>query len=206
MEKKERHQIKENEILVLLTKAYDLILKYKKELLYFLFVLVGIALLFWGFISYKSLRERHAGMILSQALSEDDINYDKLKIISKKYKGTLSGKEASFLLELKEGKDPKELIKKLDNLIKIEKDPIIKGIFIINKIEIYLNEKNYKLALKTLQKEKDVINEDFYLFLNAKIMEKEGKIDQAKAQYQRLFNEFPNSNLRYQAQQRMNVL
>lgn len=206
MEKKERHQIKENEILVLLTKVYDLILKYKKELLYFLLVLVGIALLFWGFISYKNLRERHAGMILSQALSEDDINYDKLKIVSKKYKNTLAGKEASFLLEIKEGKDSKELIKKLDNLIKIEKDPIIKGIFIINKIEIYLNEKNYKLASETLQKEKDVINEDFYLFLNAKIMELEGKIEEAKSQYQRLYNEFPNSNLRYQAQQRMNVL
>lgn len=206
MEKKERHQIKENEISVLLTKAYDLILKYKKELFYLFLVLVGIALLFWGFTSYKNLRERHAGMLLSQALSEDEINYEKLKIISKKYKNTLAGKEASFLLELKEGKNSKELIKKLDNLIKIEKDPIIKGIFIINKIEIYLNEKNYKLASETLQKEKDVLNEDFYLFLNAKIIENEGKIEEAKAQYQRLYNEFPNSNLRYQAQQRMNVL
>lgn len=206
MEKKERHHIKKNEVLVLLTKTYDLILKYKKELLYFLLVLVGISLLFWGFISYKNLRERHAGMLFSQALSEDDINYDKLKIVLKKYKNTLAGKEASFLLELKEGKDSKELIKKLDNLIKYEKDPIIIGILIINKIEIYLNEKNYKLASETLQKEKDKLKEDFYLFLNAKIMEFEGRTEEAKTQYLRLFNEFPNSNLRYQAQQRMNVL
>lgn len=206
MEKKERHQIKENEILVLLTKVYNLILKYKKEIFYFLLILVGIALLFWGFFSYKSLKEKHAGMLLSQALSADDVNYDKLKTISKKYKSTLAGKKALFLLELKEGKDSKELIKKLDNLIEIEKDPIIKGIFIINKIEIYLNEKNYKLASETLQKEKDKLKEEFYLFLSAKIKELEGKTEEAKAQYLRIFNEFSDSNLRYLAQQRMNVL
>lgn len=206
MEKSERHQIKENELLVFLSKIWEFILKFKREIFYVFLTLVAISLIFWGFISYKNLRERHAGMILSQALSEDEINIEKLKTVSKKYKNTIAGKEASLILEMREGKDPKNLLKKIDNLIKNEKDPIIKGILIINKIEIYLNEKNYKEALNCLQEEKDFIPEDFYLFLNGKILEAEGKTSEAKAQYQRLYNEFQNSNLRYQAQQRMNVL
>jgi len=206
MEKSERHQIKRNEILVLLEKGYDLILKYKKEILYFFLAIVGAALLMWGFVSYKNLRERHAGMLLSQALSEENINYEKLKNVSGKYKGTLAGKEASLLLEIKEGKEPNLILKKIDNLLSKTKDPIIRGILIYNKIEININLKKYEDALKVLKDEKNSIPDDFYLFLNAKIMEYEGKTEEAKAQYQRLINEFQNSNLRYLAQQRMNVL
>lgn len=206
MEKSERHQIKRNEILVLLEKGYDLILKYKKEILYFFLIIVAISLIVWGFISYKNLRERHAGMLLSQALSEDNINYEKLKSIATKYKGTLAGKEADLLIEIKDGKDPQRILKKIDNLLGKIKEPIMRGILITNKIEININLKRYEDALKFLKDEKDSISEDFYLFLNAKIMEYEGKTEEAKAQYQRLINEFQDSNLRYLAQQRMNVL
>ncbi len=206
MEKSERHQIKRNEILVLLEKGYDLILKYKKEILYFFLVIFAISLLLWGFISYKNLRAKHAGMLLSQALSEDSINYEKLKNISTKYKNTLAGKEADLLIEIKDGKDPQRTSKKIDNLLGKIKDPIMRGILIANKIEININLKRYEEALNFLKDEKDSISEDFYLFLNAKILEYEGKTEEAKAQYQRLINEFQDSNLRYLAQQRMNVL
>lgn len=206
MEKTERHQIKRNEVLVLLTKGYDLILKYKREILYFFLAVLGVALIVWGIISYKNLREKHAGMLLSQALSEEQVNYDKLKILVKKYKGTLAGKEASLIVELKEGKEPQVLLQKIDNLIGKSKDRIILGILISNKVEILISQKKFKEAMDFLKEKKDLIPEDFYLFLSAKVLEKEGKIEEAKAQYQRIYNEFQESHLRWQAQQRMNVL
>lgn len=206
MEKTERHQIKRNEVLVLLTKGYELLLKYKREVLYFFLAALGVALIIWGIISYKNLRERHAGMLLSQALSEEEANYEKLKTLVKKYKGTLAGKEANIIIELKEGKDPQALLQKIDNLIGKTRDPIILGILISNKVEILMSLKKYKEAMDFLKEKKDLIPEDFYLFLGARVLEKEGKIEEAKAQYQRIFNEFQESNLRWQAQQRMNAL
>ncbi len=206
MEKKERHQIKENELFVLLKKLYELIIKFKKEILYVFLVLLGIIVLFWGFLSYSNLRERHAGMLLSQALSEDEINYEKLKLIGKKYKNTLSGREANLILSIKEGKPSEDLLKYIEDLLKKVKDPILKGILINNAVEIYLSNKKYDLAIKFLDKYKNDLPDDFYLFLNGKIKESSGQIEEAKAQYQRLFNEFPESNLRYQAQQRLNAL
>ncbi len=205
MEKKERHQIKENELFVLLKKLYELIIKFKKEILYVFLVLLGIIVLFWGFLSYSNLRERHAGMLLSQAL-EDEINYEKLKLIGKKYKNTLSGREANLILSIKEGKPSEDLLKYIEDLLKKVKDPILKGILINNAVEIYLSNKKYDLAIKFLDKYKNDLPDDFYLFLNGKIKESSGQIEEAKAQYQRLFNEFPESNLRYQAQQRLNAL
>lgn len=206
MEKTERHQIKRNEILVLLTKGYDLLLKYKKEILYFFLAILGLGFVLWGIISYKNLREKHAGMLLSQALSEEEVNYDKLKTLTKKYKNTLAGREASLIIELKEGKDPQILLQKIDNLIAKSKDPIILGILISNKVEILTSQKKFKEAKDFLNDKKNLIPEDFYLFLNAKILENEGKIEEAKAQYQKIYNEFQDSHLRWQAQQRMNVL
>lgn len=206
MEKTERHQIKENELLKILKKIYEIIIKFKKEILYGFLIIIGIFLAGWGYISYKNLMENRAGKLLSQAISDEKIDFEKLKLISKKYKNTLAGREAELLICLKENKEKGIISEKIKLLLNKTKDPILKGILISNEIEILIEEKKFKEAFKFLEEKKDEIPRDFYLYLNGKIMEKEGKIEEAKAQYQRLYNEFPNSNLRYLAQQRMNVL
>ena len=85
MEKQERHQIKENDFLTILTNVYEYYLDHQKYILYGLAGLAAVVILAYGWTHFSGGRERHAANMLAQALGGDKVDLEKLKLVAKPF-------------------------------------------------------------------------------------------------------------------------
>jgi predicted negative regulator of RcsB-dependent stress response len=206
MEKQERHQIKENDFLTVLTNSYEFYLDHQKQILYALAALVAVLVLAYGWSHFSGGREKHAANLLAQALSGDKVDMEKLKLVSQKYSSFPAGKSAAVLLALQEGKSFKDTAQVLEKYVPKIKDDVFRGMVIYNAVILLAEAKDFDGAGKLLDEQKEKLPGEMTLFLQARIQEIKGNIVDARALYNRLVREFPESTLRYLAQQRVNVL
>jgi len=206
MEKSERHHIKENDFQLIMEQGYEWLLKYKQGVFYGIGILIGLVVLWYGWTSFSGSREAHASQLLAQALSGDKLDMEKVKLVASKYGSLAAGRSASALLAIQEGKAPKEAVAALDGLIPKVKDATLRGVLIFNSVILTAEGKDAAGALKILDQYKDQIPGEMALLLQGRVLETQGKTDEAKAIYNRIMKEYPDSSLRYLAQQRMNVL
>lgn len=206
MEKSERHHIKENDFQLMMERAYEWLLQHKREVLYGIGIGVGLVVLWYGWAAFSGSRERHASQLLAQALGGEKVDMEKVKRVASKYSGLSAGRSAQALLALQEGKAPKETAAAMEDLIPKVKDATFKGVLIFNAVLLTAEGKDSAGALKMLDTYKDQIPGEMALLLQGRILEIDGKAAEAKALYSRLMKEYPESSLRYMAQQRMNVL
>jgi predicted negative regulator of RcsB-dependent stress response len=206
MEKSERHHIKENDFQLIIERGYDWLQKYKREVFYGIGIVVAMVVLWYGWNAFSGSRESHASQLLAQALGGDKVDMEKVKRVASKYSGLPAGRSAQALLAIQEGKAPKETAAALEDLIPKVKDATFKGVLIFNSVLLTAEGKDAAGALKMLDTYKDQIPGEMALLLQGRVLEIEGKNDEAKALYNRMMKEYPESSLRYMAQQRMNVL
>jgi len=206
MEKSERHHIKENDFLLIMERGFDWFLRYKMAVLYGLGIVIGLVVLWYGWTAFSGSRDRHASQLLAQALGGETVDMEKVKRVASKYSGLPSGRSAQALLAIQEGKAPKETAAALEDLIPKIKDATLKGVLIFNAVLLTAEDKDPAGALKMLDEYKGQIPGEMALMLQGRVLEIEGKTDEAKALYNRMMKEYPESSLRYMAQQRMNVL
>jgi predicted negative regulator of RcsB-dependent stress response len=206
MEKSERHHIKENDFLLVVERGYDLLLKYKREVLYGVGIVVGLILLWWGWTAFSGSRERHASQMLAQALGAEPTDLAKVKLVASKYSGLPSGRSAAALVAVQEGKAPQETAAALEDLVPRVKDATLRGILVFNAVILTAEARDADGAMKLIEKYRDEVPGEMALLLQGRVREIEGKTDEAKALYNRLIKEFPESSLRYMAQQRASVL
>lgn len=206
MEKSERHHIKENDFQLMMERGYDWFLRYKMTVLYGVGILLGLIVLYLGWSAFSGSRDRHASQLLAQALGGNTVDMEKVKRVASKYSGLAAGRSASALLAIQEGKTPKETAAALETLIPKIKDETFKGVLIFNAVLLTAEGRDPAGALKMLDQHKDRIPGEMAIFLQGRILETEGKTDEAKAIYNRMMKEYPESDLRYLAQQRMTVL
>lgn len=206
MEKTERHHIKENDFLLIVERGYDWLQKYKREVLYGVGIVVAMVLLWYGWNMFSGSRESHASQLLAQALSGETVDMEKVKRVASKYSGLPAGRSARALLAIQEGKAPKETAAALEDLIPKVKDATFKGVLIFNAVLLTAEGGDAPGALKMLDSYKDQVPGEMALLLEGRVLELQGKNDDAKALYNRMMKEYPESSLRYMAQQRMNVL
>lgn len=206
MEKSERHHIKENDFLLIVERGWDLLLKFKREVLIGVGILAGLIVLYYGWTAFTGSRDRHASQLLAQALGGEQVDMEKVKRVASKYRRLPAGRSASALLAIQEGKDPKATASDLQALIPKIGDDTLKGVLIYNAVLLTAQGKDPAGALELLKGYQDQIPGELALLLEGRIRELEGKADEAKALYNRMIKEYPESSLRYVAQQRMTVL
>jgi len=206
MEKQERHQIKENDFLTILSNTYEFYLDHQKQILYGLAALVAVLILAYGWTHFSGTRERHAANVLAQALGGDKVDMEKLKLAARKYSSFPAGKSAAVLVALQEGKPSKETAQVLEKYLPKIKDNVFRGLTIYNAVVLLAEVKDFDGANRLLDAQKDTLPGEMALFIQARIQEIKGNPKDARALYDRLMKEYPESNLRYLAQQRMSVL
>ena len=206
MEKQERHQIKENDFLAILNKVYDFYLAHQKEILYGVGILAGLLILFYGYTHFSGSRERHAATMLAQALSGDKVDLEKLKLVADKYASFPAGKSAAVRAALQSGKPAAETAGAIETYLPKIKDDVFRGLMIYNTAILRAEAKDYDGAVKLLEQYRDRLPGEMALFIQGRIQEIKGNMAEAKGLYNRLMKEYPESSLRYLAQQRMTVL
>jgi predicted negative regulator of RcsB-dependent stress response len=206
MEKTERHHIKENDFQLIMEQGYDWLQKYKREVLYGVGIVVAMVVLWYGWNAFSGSRESHASQLLAQALGGEKVDMEKVKRVASKYSGLPAGRSAQALLTIQEGKAPKETAAALEDLIPKVKDATFKGVLIFNAVLLTAEGGDPAGSLKMLETYKDQVPGEMALLLQGRVLEIQGKNDEARALYNRMMKEYPESTLRYMAQQRMNVL
>jgi predicted negative regulator of RcsB-dependent stress response len=206
MEKQERHQIKENDFLNILNKVYDFYLDHQKEILYGVGTLVALLIFFYGYTHFSGSREKHAANMLAQALGADKVDMEKLKLVAGKYASFPAGKSAALLAALQSGKPAGETAGVLEKYLPKIKDDVFRGLMIYNTAILLAEGKDYDGAAKLLEKYRNQLPGEMALFIQGRIQEIKGDATEAKGLYNRLMKEYPESSLRYLAQQRLAVL
>ena len=206
MEKSERHHIKENDFLLMVEKGYDLLLKYKREVLLAVGIIAGLVVLYFGWTAFSGGRDRHAYRLLAQALSGETVDMEKVKRVAAKYRRLPSGRSAQALVAVQEGGAPQETAKQLEALIPKVKDATFRGILVYNAVILTAEGGDTGGAIESIKRHSNDLPADMALFLEGRVREIEGKTAEAKALYSRLMKEFPESTVRYMAQQRESAL
>lgn len=196
-----RKELKEDEVLTFAQKVYTWARERKQPLIYGSVILLCFILLM-GFIrSYERSRANHAGQVLSKAFEGDQVDKAILQRVAKRYKHTPAGKIAQAYKYIKD--------KNMDGLKAILpsiKSPVTRGFIIIDLIQILLDKKQYAQAKDFLEGQKKALPEDFVLFLQAIILEKEGQREEAKGLYEKINKTFEDSPLKSEAQTRAQML
>jgi len=206
MEKQERHQIKENDLLTVLNNIYDFYLDHQKNLMYGAGILVAALILFYGWTHFSGSRSQHAAVLLSEAIGGDRVDMAKLDQVAAEYSSFPAGKSAAVLKSLEEGKPAAETAGVLEKYIPGIKDDVFKGLVIYNAAILKAEAKDYDGANQLADKYKEILPGEMVVFIQGRVLEIKGNLAEAKGLYNRLLKEYPDSNLRYVAQQRMNAL
>jgi len=206
MEKQERHQIKENDLLTVLNNVYDFYLDHQKNIMYGAGILVAALILIYAWTHFSGSREKHAAVLLAEAIGGDRVDMVKLDLVADKYSSFPAGKSAAVLKALEEGKPAAETVGALEKYLPNIKDGVFRGLVIYNAAILKAEAKDYDGANQLVDKYKDNLPGEMVVFIQGRILEIKGNAAEAKGLYNRLLKEYPDSSLRYVAQQRMGAL
>jgi|Deesub1362A_J573_1020465.scaffolds.fasta_scaffold00061_25 predicted negative regulator of RcsB-dependent stress response len=212
MKRKERHQLKEDELKTALSRLYTWGLKHQREL-YFALVIAGVVVLVvFGVRLVKAQHLKRESRILSQIIelrqaleNKEEQKVGELeKLVGKGRFSRLAYLDlAAFYYE--QGKMDKSL-SYLEDFPRSPKDTLwVKALDL--KAQIFRAQKKYDEALEIyelLEKESpDDFPEDIILFHKAQILEDKGDIKGAIKHYTKLKDEFSQTYFGYEASQRL---
>jgi len=215
MKRKERHQLKEDELKTALSRLYAWARKYQREIFVGL-VLVGlVALVILGVKVIKAHQLRKESRLLTQIIElRQSLEKGEMEKVNQleQLKGSGRFSRLAYLELASYYYDQGQLEKSLVYLEEFPSRP--KDVLWVKaldlKAQVLRAQKKYEEAVKIyelLEKEvPDDFPEDIILFHKAQILEESGEIKAAIELYTRLKNEFSQTYFGYEASQRLTQL
>ncbi len=202
MKSRERHEIKENELMVIFRKIVNFFEDYQKEVLYVGIGVLAIVLIYFGLLIYNFYKLSSQNKAFNKELKlieEGAKNRDAVLKMAKKGGVAAYGIFALSEDYLKKGEYDKAYklikeIKKSSGKINYLKAEAIKIQIMYAKKEYEKIINLYRGKLKMILKENKEFPSDVILFYIANAYEQKGDIDSARKIWEKIKEEFPYSS------------
>ena len=224
----DRKQLKRNELAATVERTIDYVSHHRRGMFEAIGAVVGILLLAGGFVFFRSVRERQAGRELSVALEilEAPLASDPAAATASRSfptaadrereavghlrkaadkGGTAAGKAARVILAARSEK-PAEAVDSLTKAAR-EGQSEVAASAEIDAARLLAAQGNTAGAIerpkRAIESPKSAAPKDALLFALAEIYEKSGNASDARATYQRIDNDYPNSPYRPDARNKL---
>jgi tetratricopeptide (TPR) repeat protein len=232
MKKLSREQLKRDEVLETFGKGVRFVSSHRKGTVEAIAAAAGLAVLIAAFVGFRSYRESEAGQHLSRALTilsspvagepsaidssgtpyssaaQRDADAEKELKAAADFSATRSGREAAVVLAARSGPSRAD-IGSFDRFSRSSRS-ILAAVAELDAIRTLASQGKTQAALerakRAIESSSTAVPKDALLIELAQLYEKSGSPADAKATYQRLITDYPNSLYLSDAQSRIGAL